>query len=536
MSAQALAPAYATGTVSDEGVLVLGATAPLVLHIDGRYVWSFTPARDGRPHRDGLLVPWPAVLRPFLRGRGVVRVSDVSGTDVLVEEEVVLGDGTGVISVLDAAGHPLCVDKVGHLARSFADTGSEVREEILLGTQRALRDLTECGVVAYLNYGALLGAVRDGAMIAHDSDTDLCYVSDHESPADIITESYRIERQLAARGWRLLRMSGGDIKLLLPLSDGRNCHIDVFVAFWVQGTFYQLGNRSGQLPRSAVLPLSSIDLHGHRFPAPADPEAMLAFLYGPQWRVPDPSFAYADPRTGVRRLDGWLRGFRTHMGGWADFHGGTGRRVRQRRSPFAAWVRTQVGRGEPIADIGAGAGRDALFYARKDHPVRAYDFSRLGRSRTRSLAARNGAPVEVRKLILGELRTVLVTGAELARHPHHLTARLLLGALETHERENFWRLAWMALRGTDKALFLEFSSRVPGLVPEAPLGDDRDPGPRGLVHRLSPRRVRQEAEAAGGLVEHIEIAPGHDVAEAPDPAVCRMRITFPAPPSERTPR
>ena len=43
-----------------------------------------------------------------------------------------------------------------------------------------MRDLTEgCGLEAYLNYGALLGAVRDGAMIAHDSDTDVCYLSQH---------------------------------------------------------------------------------------------------------------------------------------------------------------------------------------------------------------------------------------------------------------------------------------------------------------------------------------------------------------------
>ena len=42
----------------------------------------------------------------------------------------------------------------------------------------------------------------------------------------------------------------------------------------------------------------------------------MEFLYGPQWRVPDPSFRYDDPADGVRRLDGWLRGFRTEQPRW----------------------------------------------------------------------------------------------------------------------------------------------------------------------------------------------------------------------------
>ena len=247
---------------------------PLVLTVDGRYIWAFTPARDGHAHRGGVLVEWPPALRPFLDGRARVRVADPSGARVLVDEDVSLGSGEGRIDIVDPQGLPLAVDKVGHLCRAFAATDDGVRDEILAGTQRALHDLTEgCGLEAYLNYGALLGAVRDGAMIAHDSDTDVCYLSHAESPADLILESYRIERELRRRGWTLLRMSGGDIKLLLPLSDGRQCHIDVFVAFRVAGTFYQLGNRSGQLPESAILPLSTIELHGFDVPGAGAPGA-----------------------------------------------------------------------------------------------------------------------------------------------------------------------------------------------------------------------------------------------------------------------
>ena len=273
-----------------------------------------------------------------------------------------------------------------------------------------LDDLREdCGVEAYLNYGALLGAVRDGAMIAHDSDTDVCYLSEQTPPADLILESYRIERALRAPRLDVLRMSGGDIKLLLPLSDGRTCHIDVFVAFYVDGTFYQLGNRSGELPESAILPISTIVLHGVEFPAPADPEAMLAFVYGPGWRVPDPSFKYADPVAGVRRLDGWLRGFRDDMRRWNAVlprPGGRPRAARRLRvRPLGRRAGSRAATRSPTSGRAPVATR--AFFARRGHRVRAYDVlaGRPRRGPSGGCAA-SGATADVRRLMLDELRTV----------------------------------------------------------------------------------------------------------------------------------
>jgi hypothetical protein len=517
-------------TVDDAGVLVRTAgDAPLTLSIDGRYIWAFTPARDGNPHRGGVLVEWPPVLRRFLDGQARVRIAQASDDVVLLDEDVRLGSGEGRIEIVDPQGLPLAVDKVGHLCRAFASTDVGIQDEILVGTQRALSDLAQgCGLDAYLNYGALLGAVRDGAMIAHDSDTDVCYLSRTTSPADLILESYRIERELKARGWTLLRMSGGDIKLLLPLSDGRQCHIDVFVAFRVDGTFYQLGNRSGSLPESAILPLSTIELHGHTFPAPARPEEMLAFVYGPGWRVPDPSFKYADPVAGIRRLDGWLRGFRTDMGLWTDFHRGPGSSIPRTGTTFVRWVGAQLPKGAAVADLAAGNGRDAMYLARRGRDVAAYDFCRSARGRLERRSARRGLTIDVRLLILNELRSVLVAGAELAREKRHLMARHLLGCLDEAGRANLWTLGRMASRGGGK-LYLEFSATTDDL-------DAVDPEPAHLVRRLDPAEIRREIEATGGIVRLEEIGPGEDMLDQYDPSVCRMRVVWRHPAKKRNAR
>lgn len=512
-----------TARVDDRGLhLRDDLERPLAVELDGRYVWATTPRRDGRRTPAGVLVAWPEALRPFLDGRARVTLRDAASDVVVHDADVAFGSGDGAVRVEDARGNPLAVDKVGHLCRAFEDTGDDLREEVLSGAERALTDLREVvGVEAFLNYGALLGAVRDGAMIGSDSDVDLCYASSATSPVDVVRESHRIERALRRLGWACKRMSGGDIKLFLPLSDGRTCHIDVFAAFWIEGVFYQLGNRSGSLPRSAVLPVSTVRLHGHDLPAPADPEAMLAFLYGPQWRIPDPSFAYDDPRDGVRRLDGWLRGFRTHMGDWTGYFADHGHRVGRSASEFAHWVDGRLPPCEPIAEIGPGTGGDALFLAGRGRPVRTLDFSQASRGRLTRRARRRGQRIDVRTVVLGELRTTLVAGAELAREPHHVIARNLLGCLDDEARAQLWLLARMATRGPGTSLLLEFSATSRRPLPQ--------PGPRGLVRRLDPARIVAELEALGARVDHCVVIPGHDADGTPDPAVCRLAAHWPHP-------
>jgi SAM-dependent methyltransferase len=526
---QSAVPTRATAgrvALNDAGLFVkgLGAGDPAVLvHFDDQHIWSFMPGTDGVEGRGGVSIAWPAVLLPYLDGPTRVRLANLDGSEVYCDEEHRFGAGEDRVRFVDQAGHPYAVDKMGHLTRSFESTSDAVKAEILVATQVVIRELRErCGVDAYLGYGALLGAVREGGMIAHDSDTDVCYFSRHTDPAGIILETFHIERELKRLGWDVLRMSGGDLKVVWPLSDGRRVHVDIFASFVVGDVFYVLGNRSGHLDLADLLPLGTIELDGYEFPAPRNPEALLVYWYGRSWRVPDPAYTPVEDPHAMVRLDGWLRGFRQGMSGWTPLLRGTsepGSRVPTDGSDFAAWVHDQIGPDEAVLDLGAGNGRDTIWFAAQGHPVRSSDYSRRSAVEVRAFMKRTGVTdVRPRQVILNETRHVFHLIALLARDPHHVYARQLVGCLDAAARENLFRLGASVLRG-GQSMWLEFAVPHPG----AP-----DPEPAGLVRRIDPDVLTAEIERSGGRVERLEVAPGVDMFDNPDPAVARMRVTWPA--------
>ncbi|WP_445257628.1 class I SAM-dependent methyltransferase [Nocardioides aurantiacus] len=506
--------------VDDEGLVVPDVDGSVVVRFDDRFVWSFTPRRDGRVVDGARRVTWPVVLAERLSGTTRVRVSDAAGEVVHLDEVVRFGGVAEPLRLVDAQGHPLAVDRAHHLTRVFGETSEDVRRQVVAGAARALTDLRDrLGVDAHLSYGCLLGAVRDGRMIGHDSDADLAYYSPHAHPADVVRESFALERGLRRLGWKVVRMSGGDLKLFLPLDDGRAVQIDVFGAFHADGVFYQLGGRSGTLPAEALTPASTVVLEGVELAAPADPERVLAFLYGEGWRVPDPAFVPVDPAAGVRRLDGWLRGPREGLPRWNELFRTRGGDVPRRGSSFARWAVDRVPADATVVDVGSGTGRDAAFWRRRGHRVVALDYSGAALARTRRRLQRAGeTDPDVRVLALDDARTALVAGAELAREetPPWLCARGLLGCLDLEARTHLWRVCLMALR-RGGALLLEHPATRDDLPAE-----ELD----GMVARVPTDALRRELEAAGARVTHVEHVEGEGLLGEPDPWVARLEVRW----------
>ncbi len=441
--------------------------------------------------------------------------------ETVFEQPVAFGSGTAPIRLVSADGHALAVDKAGHLQRMFSDTDRAMTDQVLDAVERVLHDLREeCGLEAFLAFGCLLGAVRDGHMIGHDSDADVSYLSPHTHPFDIIRENKQAGDTMRSLGWTITRMSAGDFKIWTRPSGGRRVGIDVFSSFHVDGQFYMVPSVTGELDRSALLPVGEITLEGRRFVAPARPEALLEVTYGPGWRVPDPAFNYNPSRATRRRLNGWLRNNRKHLRYWGDFYRSPSvGRVPTTPSRFATWVSDQLEPRQHIIDVGCGNGRDSVHFAEQGHVVFSLDGTGVSRRLTRELAKAHSVKVRPQHLNLNDLASTLTSGGRFAQRkkPPHIYARLMIDAIEPDSRRNFFRWAQMIQR-RGGLTFLEFRTYRGTLRTQA--------FPFHYRALLDPSRVVAQIERHGGTVVHRE--EGVDLApfERENPHTCRLIVRW----------
>jgi SAM-dependent methyltransferase len=486
--------------VDDEGVRARsGSEVVLDVLFDGRRIWSFWLHRDGELSGAGHLVRWPSALRRFLHGTTQVRVvAHVSG-DVVYDAEVRLGEraqerADGRIAVVNDRGLPLGIDKSLRLAQTFDTRSAEHVKPLLDSIEEVLGALAKAGIDAFPAYGTLLGAVREGRLIGHDSDADLGYVSDFSHPVDVVRESFRLQRALADMGYRISRYSGGAFKVDVAEADGSVRGLDVFGGFLADGNLHLMGEIRTPFRREWIFPLGTCTLEGRELPAPANTEEFLTATYGPGWRVPDPAYKFETPRSTHRRLNGWFRGTRVKRESWDRTYS----RLPSEPpvvepSDFATWVVEQEG-GVPerVVDIGCGRGVDDLWFARQGAQVIGLDYAIRGSRPVAGVAAGEDVDLEFRELNLCELRSVLTEGARVARLPGRtvVTARHVADATDQVGREHLWRACAMMLSGGGR-LYVEFVSQR---------GED-DPFTRdNHLRTLAVRRVVEELQDRGATV------------------------------------
>lgn len=454
--------------VDDEGIQA-GTDAEVVVDVlfDDRRIWSFWLPRDGTRQGGRYVVPWPPALRRFLNGTTRLKLVEHVDQRELYDAEVRLGDadaGTR-INVVNDRGLPLGIDKSGRLAQTFDTRSAEHVAPLLDSIEEVLAALRKAGIDAFPAYGTLLGAVREGKLIGHDSDADLGYVSEHTHPVDVVRESFRLQRALVDMGYRVTRYSGAAFKVDVVEADGSVRGLDVFGGFMSREPdgeeyLYLMGEIRTPFRREWIFPLGTTTLEGRELPAPADTDRFLVATYGPSWRVPDPAFVFPTPESTHRRLNGWFRGTRVNREKW-DRAYANGRLTFPDLAPssFARWVRREHGAEPPetLVDVGCGRGVDALWFAREGSTVLGLDYALKGSNAVGRLAADDGLPLELRNANLCELRSVLAESARVAHAPGRkvVTARHVAEATDKVGRRNLWRAAGLMVRAGGR-FYLEF--------------------------------------------------------------------------------
>ncbi|MDO9456138.1 bifunctional 2-polyprenyl-6-hydroxyphenol methylase/3-demethylubiquinol 3-O-methyltransferase UbiG [Nocardioides sp.] len=454
--------------VDDTGVsLVTAVDTPVDVCFDGRRIWTFWTRRDteapSAPSWAGdaakawpvRVAHWPRPLRQHLHGRSQVTVRDSVTGRVYLDETVSLGTVTSTgtdpapILVRNKRGVDLGIDKSGRLVPTFAGRSDRDIAALLDATEAVIGALRSAGIDPFIAYGTLLGAVREGKVLGHDSDADLGYVSRFTTPVDVMRESFQVQRHLAAEGWRITRYSGGAFKIYVTEADVTR-GLDVFAGFLDEGRLHLMGEVSTPFEPEWIHPLGVAHLDGRPMPVPARPEKLLEATYGPGWRVPDPAYKFTTPRRTVRAFDDWFRGTQPNIRYWdRRSHHGQHRPLPDRPTALARRAHVVAEKlGADVLDVGAGRGSDSLWLARQGHSVTAYDYAPYALEPAKALADAESLDLDVRRLNLAELRAVLGEGTRLAHQPRPrvVLARHVVDATSGVGRDALARLCSMALR------------------------------------------------------------------------------------------
>lgn len=172
-----------------------------------------------------------------------------------------------------------------------------------------------CGVPYSLHYGTLLGAIREKGFIAHDFDIDIALFADED-----YSGVYRILHEKGFRRTRQILVDDGrfgredtlkyksmkiDFFYLYPDGDGSYYGTEFYPQDGCKGWADSIALKGGLKVLVTHSPVSKrtryVPFENTSLPVMDTALAFIEDHYGPNWRIPDPTFKY--PRTGVNRYE-----------------------------------------------------------------------------------------------------------------------------------------------------------------------------------------------------------------------------------------
>ena len=248
------------------------------------------------------------------------------------------------------------------------------------GVGQVTRAVAALGHEAFVVSGTLLGLIREGGLVPHDSDVDMAVMLHAGSLEELADEWQQLRGRLAQAGiLDTSYVNTGKRLYKLRLPSGFDC--DLFPAWEIDGRV-SIWPHTHEVDPASVLPLVTREIRGVGVLVPRVPEDVLTWNYGPGWRTPDPLFKFdwagAKKRFGafitatepapVQARVGSLPRLWVHCGGYKTGSTRIQNLVYEQREELAAqgWLYPAAGLKEDEPDLGRRHQR--LVYDRRHHP------------------------------------------------------------------------------------------------------------------------------------------------------------------------
>lgn len=165
--------------------------------------------------------------------------------------------------------------------------GSRDQADAWRQIQHVSKTLSDLGYESFINSGTLLGAIREGKLLAHDDDADLGVMIPGNTLNEVVERTIELMLSLADLGMLSSWHVENGCK---HISLRTELQMDLFPCWEQDGEIFAYPH--GKIEKGSIFPLKYIEMEGQRISIPASAVEFLSLCYGEDWRVPDDTYTY----------------------------------------------------------------------------------------------------------------------------------------------------------------------------------------------------------------------------------------------------